>query len=102
MALSASSAADLARKAAAELSMDFPTRSSTRPGTDFPTRSERLLSQTEGQWREVIDDEGKSDGEDLPVLARRVTVREVLKYSLTWVIIPSVTVQAWTQEIKQL
>lgn len=31
-----------------------------------------------------------------------VTVREVLKYSLTWVIIPSETVQAWTQYIERL
>lgn len=31
-----------------------------------------------------------------------VTVREVLKYSLTWVIIPSATVQACTQYIERL
>jgi len=42
------------------------------------------------------------DDEDWSVvLAKRVTVREVLKYSLTWVIIPSVTVQAWTQEMER-
>ena len=43
----------------------------------------------------------KSDGEDLSVLPKRVTVRDVLKYSLTWVIIPWVTVQAWTQEMER-
>lgn len=42
------------------------------------------------------------DDEDWSVeSAKRVTVREVLKYSLTWVIIPSVTVQAWTQEMER-
>lgn len=59
--------------------------------------SETLLSQTEGQWYDVIsdaddddEDEAKLDGEDWvdDELPRRVTVREVLKYSLTWVIIP--------------
>ena len=71
----------------------------TRPGTDLPTRLERLLSQTEGQWCDAIPAvEERSDGEELP---RRVTVREVLKYSLTWVIIPSVTVQAWTQAMER-
>lgn len=74
---------------------------STRPGTDFPARFERLLSQTEGQWRGVMEDlDEKSDGGDWGVLPRRVTVREVLKYSLTWVIIPSATVQAWIQEME--
>lgn len=74
----------------------------TKPGTDFPTRSEKLLSQTEGQCRGLIstveeEEDAQSDG-----WRRRVTVREVLKYSLTWVIIPSVTVQAWTQDIWRL
>lgn len=66
----------------------------TRPGTDFPTRLERLLSQTEGQWRGVKAEVAAAARDWLP---RRVTVREVLKYSRTWVIIPSVTDQAWTQ-----
>lgn len=62
----------------------------TRPGTDFP---ETLLSQTDGQWRGVIsaldDDDGDADsksddeGEDGLELPKRVTVRDVLKYSLT-------------------
>lgn len=62
----------------------------TRPGTDFPTWLETLLSQRDGQWSGVIstveEDDGveeKSDsvGDELE-LPRRVTVREVLKYSL--------------------
>lgn len=68
----------------------------TRPGTDFPTRFETLLSQRkEGQWRDRTEAE-KSD----PFL-KRVTVSEVLKYSRTWVITPSVTVHACTHEIKR-
>lgn len=46
----------------------------TRPGTDFPTWLEKLLSQTHGQRAGLISTV------DFP---RRVTVREVLKYSLT-------------------
>ena len=77
----------------------------TSPGTDFPTWLERLLSQTEGQWcsdeAEEISDATEDDGESVE-LPRRVTVREVLKYSRTWVIIPSVMVQAWIQEIERV
>jgi hypothetical protein len=68
---------------------------------------DRVLSQMDGQCnRDIsgVDDEFdfdlKSDGCDW--FPRRVTVREVLKYSLTWVIIPSVTVQACTQEMERL
>ncbi|GMY08332.1 hypothetical protein FCV25MIE_03571 [Fagus crenata] len=81
----------------------------TRPGTDFPTQLETLLSQRKGQWSEVIsavddddDVEPKSDvdGEDAFELVavtaalppRRVTLRDVLKYSLTW---------AWTQAMER-
>ena len=88
----------------------FPYIARTRPGTDFPTRSEKLLSQTEGQWRdggEGVDDDDAAEIDDegdvvKSELERRVTVREVLKYSRTWVITPSVTVQAWTQAIEPL
>jgi 3-dehydroquinate synthase class II len=67
----------------------------TRPGTDFPTRLETLLSQRDGQWSEVIsafddaeedvDAKSEEEGEDGVVLPspRRVTVRDVLKYSLS-------------------
>lgn len=79
---------------------------------------ETLLSQTDGQWNDVIsavddddDLEENPDGEDLEeeeagelfwvLFPRRVTVREVLKYSRTPVITPLATVQAWTQEMEQ-
>lgn len=77
----------------------------TSPGTDFPTWLERVLSQTEGQWcneeAEEISDAAEDDGESVES-PRRVTVREVLKYSRSCVIIPSVIVQAWIQEIERL
>ena len=66
----------------------------TKPGTDLPTRLEKLLSQTHGQCTELIstvdevddlgeqsDDDGEDDDDDGGPI--RVTVREVLKYSLT-------------------
>ena len=80
----------------------------TSPGTDFPTWFETLLSQTEGQWcndaADDISDDAEEDDVDGYSLGSptRVTVREVLKYSRSCVIIPSVTVQAWIQEIELL
>lgn len=81
----------------------------TKPGMDFPALLESVLCQRGKQWndddgdddREVDgDDDGEVDGVDWFELPKRVTVRDVLKYSLTWVIIPwSETVQAWTQKI---
>ena len=47
------------------------------------------------------DDFEKADGEDCLGLLNLETVTDVLKYSRTWVIIPSVTVQACTQEIER-
>lgn len=80
-----------------------------RPGTDFPTRLESLLSHTDVQWCDddaeeieeadfVDDDDAKSDWSGFP---RRVTVKDVLKYSRTLVITPSVTVQTCTQEFER-
>lgn len=69
----------------------------TSPGTDFfPAPPESLLCQSGTQWGCCDVDE---DARDLLLLGdgvegadsgapRRVTVRDVLKYSLTWVIIP--------------
>ena len=80
----------------------------TKPGTDFPTRLQTLLSQTQGERRDSSEEDlisdAADDGDEGPEVesAKRLTVREVLKYSLTWVIIPSVTVHACTQEIERL
>lgn len=75
-------------------------RASTRPGTDFPTRPGRLLSQSEGQWSDtmLLLLLLQSDWSVFPI---RVTVRDVLRYSRSWVITPSVTVQAWTQAMER-
>lgn len=74
----------------------------TRPGTDFPTRFETLLSQTQGN-RPGSEPAGTiSESESESESPIRVTVREVLKYSLTWVIIPSETVHACTHEMLRL
>lgn len=88
----------------------------TKPGMDFPVLLESLLCQRGKQWNEddEVDgdddtdddddeaDDGEIDGLDVLELSKRVTVRDVLKYSLTWVIIPwSETVQAWTQKISR-
>lgn len=66
----------------------------TSPGTDFfPAPPLSLLCQRGMQWDLLPPAEGgRAASSGSP---RRVTVREVLKYSLTWVILPSVTVQAW-------
>jgi hypothetical protein len=68
----------------------------TKPGTGLPARPENWLSHTEEQC-----DGGAISAERRPAttLPIRVTVREVLEYSLTCVIIPFATVQAWIQEI---
>lgn len=68
----------------------------TRPGTDFPTRFETLLSQRkQGQWRD------RTEPEKPEPFPKRVTVSEVLKYSRTWVMTPSVRVHACTHEIER-
>lgn len=93
----------------------------TRPGSDLRARSVRRLCHRHlghlgvcaGEERpEDVDEEGEEEAEEEeewlgePALAllvaaaaeRRVTVRSVLKYSLSWVITPSgPTVQACTQ-----
>lgn len=72
-------------------------RAKSSPGTDFPMLSHTLLCQTHVQGTDraaVVEVDGPSAA--LSVLLSRVTVTEVLKYSLTWVIIPSVTTHACT------
>eukprot|EP01018_Ginkgo_biloba_P000429 Gb_04215 [translate_table: standard] len=59
----------------------------TRPGMDFPLDFPSSLSQRGAQAWLCPTDEG----------LKSVTVIEVLKYSRTWVIIPSFTVQTCTQ-----
>ncbi|KAH7841321.1 hypothetical protein Vadar_028337 [Vaccinium darrowii] len=60
------------------------------------------MAEDEGEDKHNDDDDDeKDDDRDWAVLPRRVTVKDVLKYSLTWVIIPSFTVHAWTQDIER-